>query len=404
MSSDFQWFQDRVFFGVKAGLENMQTMCARMADPQKNLKVIHVVGSNGKGSTAAILANLLQNKGKVALFTSPHLVSVRERFRINGKPISSDKLNEYLKHIRSISSDLEPTFFEVATMIALLWFSEENVDWAVLEAGLGGRWDCTKIANGSLALLSSISLEHTKILGNTKGEILLEKAQVLAEGGLLIHALNATEYDLFSLAVRLGVNMENHLSALSSLPKEYDHWPAHQKSNLALAYSAYEKIVGGDTLPRLKNFHWAARNQCLEADGKATVFLDGAHNPDSILKWKESLASPQKVILGVLDDKDFNEIWESISDVVSELYLVKGKSPRFLEPREMQKIVNKKAVVFNSVPELIQQIQKEKYSYHCIGSLYLMGEMIENLCFDYPQIEWFQQFSADTNETTLQRK
>ena len=105
MNSDFQWFQDRVFFGVKAGLENMETMCSRMANPQKNLKVIHVVGSNGKGSTAAILANLLQDQGKVALFTSPHLVSVRERFRINGRPISSDDLKtlilRFAKHVEN---------------------------------------------------------------------------------------------------------------------------------------------------------------------------------------------------------------------------------------------------------------------------------------------------------------
>ncbi|MCL2102033.1 MAG: Mur ligase family protein, partial [Fibromonadales bacterium] len=145
-------------------MRNIKALCKALGQPQKSFESIHIAGTNGKGSTSFYLANILQaHKLKVGLFTSPHLVSVRERFKINGKMISQKELDFFLQSVENAakSANIEPSYFETLTAVAFLWFKEKKIQVAVLEAGLGGRLDSTKIANGCIAAITSIGLDHT---------------------------------------------------------------------------------------------------------------------------------------------------------------------------------------------------------------------------------------------------
>lgn len=165
----------------KPGLENSLALADLFGNPQKKLKnAIHIAGTNGKGSTAHTLAAILSAQGyKTALYTSPHLVDFRERIRINGKKIPQEKVMDFVQRFRNSGSELQPSFFELTTIMAFEWFTEENVDFAVIETGLGGRLDTTNIISPILSIITNISLDHTALLGDTPRQIAAEKAGII---------------------------------------------------------------------------------------------------------------------------------------------------------------------------------------------------------------------------------
>ncbi|HAA64226.1 MAG TPA: bifunctional folylpolyglutamate synthase/dihydrofolate synthase, partial [Thermoanaerobacter sp.] len=181
-------------FGIKLGLENIRRLLSYMGNPQKNLKIIHVAGTNGKGSTSAFISNILQQAGyKVALYTSPYLEEFEERMRINGENISKEKLIYYVEYIKPIISKMvkegynHPTEFEVITAIAFKYFYDEKVDFVVLEVGLGGRFDATNAIDSSLvSVITTIDYDHTDRLGHTLGEIAYEKAGIIKQKGVVV--------------------------------------------------------------------------------------------------------------------------------------------------------------------------------------------------------------------------
>ena len=187
-----EYLQTRLMFGMVPGLNSTRMICEALGNPERKFRTIHVVGTNGKGSTSFYLAGVLQAHGlKAGLYTSPHLVSLRERIRVDDEPISDADLDRLLLRVKeaaeSVSSSqvvlgkpaLEPTFFEVLTVAAFLYYAEKGVDVAVLEAGMGGRLDSTAVAGGEMAVVTSIGLEHTEVLGATESAILREKMGVL---------------------------------------------------------------------------------------------------------------------------------------------------------------------------------------------------------------------------------
>ncbi|HJT24161.1 MAG TPA: bifunctional folylpolyglutamate synthase/dihydrofolate synthase, partial [bacterium] len=178
--------------GWRFGLETIQALLAELGNPQTSLQVVHVAGSNGKGSTCAFMASFLKHSGyKTGLYTSPHLCDIRERFRINGTWISAVDFNRHCRRVLEACRKVQrkmghlPTHFEALTAIAFCWFKEQKVDWVVLEVGLGGRLDATNvIASPAVCLIAPVGLEHQNILGKTLEEIAYEKAGILKEGCL----------------------------------------------------------------------------------------------------------------------------------------------------------------------------------------------------------------------------
>lgn len=195
-SAGMEYLESRLMFGMVPGLESTRALCDALGNPEKKFRSIHVVGTNGKGSTSYYLAGVLQAHGlKTGLYVSPHLVSLRERIRIDDVPIPAEDLDRLLLKVKAAAdsvsagrvaagaSPVEPTFFEVLTLVAFLYYAEQKIDVAVLEAGMGGRLDSTAVAGGEIAVVTSIGLEHTEVLGPTESAILREKMGVLGVPG-----------------------------------------------------------------------------------------------------------------------------------------------------------------------------------------------------------------------------
>ena len=175
--------------GVKVGLENMRRLMRRLGDPQKQLRCIHVAGTNGKGSTCALIDSVLRQTGaKVGLYTSPYLMRYNERMRIDGQPIADDVLARLTTRIAEQVMQMEetgegfPTVFEIGTALMFTWFAEQKVDWAVIEVGLGGRLDPTNILEPTVCAITRIGLDHTRVLGDTVEKIAAEKGGIIKDG------------------------------------------------------------------------------------------------------------------------------------------------------------------------------------------------------------------------------
>jgi dihydrofolate synthase/folylpolyglutamate synthase len=173
--------------GIKLGLETMQVLVERIGHPERQFRTLHIGGTNGKGSTAAMAAAILQAAGfRVGLYTSPHLVEFRERIRVNSEMIPEARMAELTERLRAVTSaEVAPTFFEATTALALLYFAEATVDVAVLEVGLGGRFDATNVVDPMVCAITTIALEHQEHLGHTEEAIAFEKAGIIkrADGG-----------------------------------------------------------------------------------------------------------------------------------------------------------------------------------------------------------------------------
>ena len=185
-----KWLEERKLIGVKLGLENCEIILQRLNNPHLNFPSIHVAGTNGKGSLCVQLSALARaNNLNVGLFTSPHLITIEERIRINGSPIKSDDFDKFLNEIRDASlipPICNPTFFEVTFLVSMLAFRENNIDRAIIETGLGGRLDSTRLVDADLCVITTISKDHTEFLGDTLEEIALEKAGIHRSGVPLI--------------------------------------------------------------------------------------------------------------------------------------------------------------------------------------------------------------------------
>ena len=198
MTNDFEKYDHTVNYlyslqkhGIKLGLSNTEELMKILGQPQKSFRCIHIAGTNGKGSTSSMIASILKEAGyTTGLFTSPHLISFTERIRINGQQISEKDVIELASGVRNsiADTDLNPTFFEFVTAMAFHYFACNNVDWAVIETGMGGRLDATNVVRPDVTVITNISLDHCEFLGNTISDITFEKAGIMKQGVPLITA------------------------------------------------------------------------------------------------------------------------------------------------------------------------------------------------------------------------
>jgi len=403
-------------FGIKLGLENTRTLLKRAGSPQQHSLCVHVAGTNGKGSTAAFLAAILQSAGyRVGLYTSPHLQSFCERIRINKTAISEAEIVTLTNRLRPLSAEIPVTFFEFTTVMALCAFAGHNIDIAILETGLGGRLDATNAVTANLSLITPISLDHQEHLGATLEAIAEEKAGVIKQGVAVICSVQ--EEHVFAVIRRqaetchapllcagrdffVAVNADgsfgyqghddHHLQELvSGLPGD------HQPHNAALAIAAAIRLRSqgmniSDAAIRqgLGQVDWPGRLEWW--GGGRQILLDGAHNAagaNVLAAYLKNLKVPAlHWLVGVKNDKNFQEILAAILPLTTRLYAVAPPEVKATDPEELVTVArraNIPAQAFASVAEGLQAARSACKQHDIIlvaGSLFLVGAAREILC------------------------
>jgi len=361
-------------------LHNIIALCKALGKPQKAFKSIHIVGTNGKGSTALYLANILQAHGiKTGLFTSPHLVNIRERIKIDGKMIPQKDIDSILMRIEQAAktTNIKPSYFETLTAAAFLYFKEKNIQLAVLEAGLGGRLDCTKIADGCIVALTSIGLDHTEILGNTKEKILKEKLGIAKKGAIII-----TKRKRISPPLAVGNYGKIYVRNAELSWVVAKRFLANRFSE-NLARAALEKSL------------WQGRMQMLFKNGNLKAILDGAHNPAAAKELakclKEKNIAPLPCIFASLTDKDTFNVLKALKPHISVCYTAQIENSRTRSKEELCELCEKLRIkTMPLVGSIKNCVLKSKSPVLITGSLYLVGKAISVLRNEFSELEEFR--------------
>lgn len=326
----------------KPGLENMFALAKAAHNPHQQLKTVHIAGTNGKGSTSHLLASVLQEAGyRVGLFTSPHLVDFRERIRINGSPIEQGFVVDFVNKYRETSESVQPSFFELTTLMAFCYFTQQQVDIAIIETGLGGRLDSTNILSPLLSIITNISLDHTHLLGNTLVEIAAEKGGIIKPNTPVVigEAIGDVRALFRTIAQEktapiLFADEEciiTQAKALATGGWEYETptYPRlhselggiYQQANCATVLTALSELQQlGYTIDEIavrKGFAHVTANTGLmgrwqQLASSPTTICDTAHNTAGITQVTTQLATCNynklHIVLGVVNDKDVNGI------------------------------------------------------------------------------------------------
>lgn len=331
-------------FGVRLGLDRVKWAHERLGRPGSSIPAIHVVGTNGKGSTSAMVAHGLLRAGRrVGLYTSPHLHRVGERVRVDGVPLEDEVLRGYVEQVLALASEGEYgrtlTFFEILTLAALLAFDDRGVEIAVVECGLGGRLDATRIVRSQLTLFTSIGRDHMAYLGPTLAAITLEKAAVLENGAPARSMMQTPEVAaiLRHSAARFGVDL-HFVGPLARAPRGLQG--EHQRHNAGLALAALEHVLGAADPGMLDDVRWPGRLEEV-AVGDGRVIFDVGHNLDGIqavvshLRSTPAPAGGRLIVFGCMADKEGPAMTELLAGLGDPLYLVppgigEGWSPAVL--------------------------------------------------------------------------
>lgn len=412
----YAFLESLLMFGVRPGLDTTQTLCDALNSPQKSFETIHVVGTNGKGSTSYYLSLILSAHGKkTALYTSPHLVSLRERLRIGNIPVSEMELNEALLEVQqaAIQTKITPTYFEALTVAAFLICRNKKIDVLVAEAGLGGKFDATAIAQGKMTVLTSIGLEHTAVLGCTLEAILGEKLGIMKKKSKLVHfPIPEHLWQEFEKQKKIIEFQEvpNYSFPCPSLKNKGIHYKENAKLALSAAQNFLEESFKKEIAENaLKNVFWPGRMQLLyDKQGNLKFILDGAHNSHAITRLAETLNTEfpnQKfpTLMGVLQDKDLKEMLNILQNHILKYYPVRTPYERFRNTETMtQEILNLGFMAENAgmiSRELLYQIANENKTPILItGSLYLIGACIEFLKEDFDDLAFFRGMKLENNE------
>lgn len=386
-------------FGMKLGLDNTRKLSEAMGNPHHRLRFIHVAGTNGKGSTCAMLESIYRAAGwRVGLFTSPHLVSFAERIQVGRRLISREDVARLTGDVRAIMHTLGeealPTFFEAVTVMALKYFVEQTCDLVIWETGLGGRLDATNIVTPLASVITNVQLDHQQWLGHTVEEIAREKSGIIKRG---VPALTAAD-DAGALAVIAEVARRNQ-APLTLVREPLYEWEIglageHQKKNAALALAVVQllqpHIPASERAMRqgLKTTHWDGRLQVVQqADGRA-ILLDGAHNPAGAQTLAATLPTfarhgPPALILGTMADKDYSEICHCLAPLAGKIYLSPVGSDRGTDPELLAECCRKanadaEIVVCRNIADALAQSANEPLVV-VTGSLYFVGEAMQEL-------------------------
>ena len=391
-------------FGAKLGLENPRRLAALAGRPQARLRLIHVAGTNGKGSVCALVESVYRAAGyRVGLFTSPHLVSFRERLQINRVPIDEAGVVELVDEMAPLLAEFgesRPTFFEVVTVMALRYFAFRQCDVVVWETGLGGRLDATNIVEPIASVITNIHHDHEKWLGSSLREIAYEKAGIIKPG---IPALTAATQPEALAEIRKVADTQGAPLAVITEPGDGPNlgrplnlrlMGRHQEVNAALAAATVHRLQPILPVDRkevlcagLEQAEWPGRLQLVRR-GDQTLILDGAHNLNSIQALRETLEtnfpkSAPAFVMGFLKDKDWRCMCQAIAPIAGALYLAPVHSERALAMSELQGAAKKidprlRVGCYSSLAAALNASADEPFRVIC-GSIHFIGEAMAQL-------------------------
>ncbi len=404
-SEAIEFLYDLRWFGAKFGLANTVKLAQLAGNPQQSLRFIHVAGTNGKGSTCAMLESIYRAAGlRMGLFTSPHLVSFGERIQVNRQAIADadviQLVQEMQRLVKQFPPEGHPTFFEVVTVMALRYLAQQKCDLVVWETGLGGRLDATNIVTPQVSVITNVQYDHQKWLGETLASIAAEKAGIIKPG---IPAITGA-HDPEALHVIVEAARLQNAPLTLVMPSEVRRPPLdslqlplpghHQQMNAAVALATVRMLapqipVSEETIRKgLSGVYWPGRLQLVTEPSGRKVLLDGAHN----IGGAETLAAAIKeyfagenpvLVLGILRDKDWVRMCQILAPLASEILLVPVQSERTAEPHglaEACRQVHPGARVTEHA-SLAQALaaSADRPFVTVAGSLYLIGEAMELL-------------------------
>jgi dihydrofolate synthase/folylpolyglutamate synthase len=412
-------------FGSKLGLDYVRHLLAQIGDPHEDFKAVHVTGTNGKGSTTAMIASILKEAGyRVGMFTSPHLSTFTERIQVNGVQIPVEEVVRLIEEVRPLCEGMaedqelrHPTFFEIITAIAFKYFSEEGVDYAVLEVGMGGKLDATNVVKAQVSVITNVGLEHTEVLGDTVLEIAEKKAGIVKEGGALITATADDDvYRLFreicegvgSKIFRVGTDItfqrldssyDGQTFNLKGISSSYERLTIpfigdHQLLNAATAVGAVEALrfhgveVPGDAIARgLRGVFWPGRLEVMQTE--PLVVLDGAKDAEAARAVKEALLSKFTydrlvAVVSISSDKKIAEMIGEIAQAADHFVITShrvmgraAKSSRIAAEAERHSKTHEVVADVRTAVRRAMEFAGEGGMVIVVGSVFLVGEARE---------------------------
>lgn len=418
-----QYLSEVPKFGKKNKLENIKVLMNKLNNPQDNLKIIHVTGTNGKGSVCSYINSILTQQGyNVGLFSSPHLIKFNERIRYNSQNIS-DKEFEYtfnvvmdkIKEMLLEGYD-HPTFFEIFTAMTFVYFDNKKTDFVILEVGIGGKYDSTNIIKNPLvSVITNISKDHTKILGDTIEEISKEKSGIIKKNCPVV--LCFSDEKVYNIVNKVCKNQNSMLYLLNNIEiKKHCRNISYQRYTISTKYFQFDNIetcllgdyqtinsaiailsvyvlkkqgitITKDSIYKgIKSTNWDGRFEYI--NGKVPMLIDGAHNVGAVKTFNKELDSyfPSKsinIMLSICSDKDYKKMIEIIMENknIKNIILTKINSARATKLQELESIIkhyNIEVYSTNNVNEALklgEKLTAKDELLCCIGSLYLVGEI-----------------------------
>lgn len=415
-SDALRYIEKIEFFGSKPGLERISALMERLGNPEKELKVIHVAGTNGKGSTTAMLTYILKENGySVGTYTSPHLESYNERFMINAENISDEDFAEYVSIVKAECDKMDdkPTVFEVLTAVAFKYFYDKKVDYVVLEVGLGGRFDATNIIEKPvLSVITSISFDHVEYLGDTLEKIAMEKAGIIKENCPCVLYRQSDEVkevikgvcdekkSRFYYADRENINVikQEITETVFDIENEFISFKNvritligdYQIKNAAVVLLAVGvlrlngvELKDEHILRGIEKAKWHGRMEIVGRE--PIVLIDGAHNADGIAMLANSLKryfSDKRItlVVGILGDKEYGKMVETIAPLAEKIVFTEPRSARKWHLDELENLGLDEKRIYK-LPEIKEAVDKayeitdKNDVICCAGSFYLIGEI-----------------------------
>lgn len=408
-------------FGSKLGLQRMECIMAELGNPEKKLKCIHIAGTNGKGSVAAIMADALQNAGfRTGLYTSPYIEVFEERIQINREYITHEDLANYTERVsHAVSACVEngcdhPTEFEIITSVMFLYFAEMNIDYAVIEVGLGGDLDSTNVCIPVISVITSLSMDHMQVLGNTMTDIARAKAGIIKDAPVVsydqieearavidktaeeknvsLKYINPEDATFISFNEKKNKQVVSYKTMNWDFTSELNLIGVHQVQNSLLAVTALDILNSEEKLglneklikKTLENVFWVGRMEVMHKN--PLILIDGAHNEDGIKKLKESLDRyyPGRnyiLILGILADKETHKMADIIAKDAKRVICVTPHSIRASLAKDLYEYIvsfNDNTTWKEDYEEAIEDAENHAEGDDLIiisGSLYMIGSM-----------------------------
>ena len=332
------WLDSLQGSGIRPGLGRMRALLKCLGNPHKAYPAVIVAGTNGKGSTSAMLTSILNEAGhRTAHYSSPHLVDIRERWTVGGQMIDSSLLDECIEELRAASREIVPTYFEALTLIAFLAFKRATCDMAVLEVGMGGRLDATNVVKPVASIITPIAFDHMEYLGNTIRKIAAEKAGVIHRGAIVL-----TSNDDGDVLAVLRTRAGKFGCKFVHVTDEHET-PLHgafQRRNAGLAARAARELkITAEAIERgIANTHWRGRLEKLQAGGKQ-VWIDGGHNAHAARAIapfiEDNIPRPRTLVFGIMSDKDVDAVKKTLFPLFDRIITTEPYPPRSMPAAEL---------------------------------------------------------------------